>query len=92
MAGSITDSIVAHVAADSLSRREAEVLRHAAGGLSNKLIGAHLDISEQTVKAHMKSVLSKLGARDRTHAVTLALTRGIIELEDATASRQFDRP
>src|SRR5205814_2179846 len=49
-------------------------------GDANKLVAAHLRISDETVKAHMKSSLSKLGANDRTHAVTLALKRGIIDI------------
>ncbi|MFA9219413.1 MAG: response regulator transcription factor, partial [Sphingomonadaceae bacterium] len=49
-------------------------------GQSNKRIGALLAISEETVKVHMKSILAKLNASDRTHAVTLALERGIIDL------------
>jgi DNA-binding NarL/FixJ family response regulator len=51
-----------------------------AAGNANKLVAAHLRISEETVKAHMKSILSKLGANDRTHAVTIALKRGIIDI------------
>lgn len=85
MPGVIAESIAAHVVDDALSPREAEVLRHAASGLSNKLIGNQMAISEQTVKAHMKSILSKLGARDRTHAVTTALSRGILSLDDLFA-------
>jgi len=46
----------------------------------NKIVADHLAISEETVKAHMKNILSKLGANDRTHAVTIALRRGIIEI------------
>lgn len=68
--------------AETLSRREVEVLRLAGGGQSNKRIGVHLAISEETVKVHMKSILSKLGASDRTHAVTKAIARGILELDD----------
>lgn len=64
----------------SLSPRETEVLQFAAGGNSNKRIAAHLTISEETVKAHMKNVLAKLMANDRTHAVTIALKRGIISI------------
>lgn len=63
-----------------LSPRETEVLQYAAGGNSNKRIAAHLTISEETVKAHMKNVLAKLMANDRTHAVTIALKRGIISI------------
>jgi two-component system, NarL family, response regulator len=63
-----------------LSTRETEVLQYAAGGNSNKRIAVHLAISEETVKAHMKSILAKLMANDRTHAVTIALKRGIISI------------
>ena len=63
-----------------VSPREVEVLQHAAGGRSNREIAAALEISEETVKAHMKNVLAKLDANDRTHAVTIALRRGIISL------------
>jgi len=55
-------------------------LRQVAAGSANKIIADHFSISEQTVKAHMRSILSKLGANDRTHAVTIALQRGIIEI------------
>lgn len=69
-----------HVGDDALSAREIEVLRRVAVGRANKLVAADLAISEETVKAHMKSILSKLSARDRTHAVTIALQRGIIDV------------
>jgi DNA-binding NarL/FixJ family response regulator len=69
-----------HAADDSLSEREIEVLSLIAAGNSNKLVANQLAISEDTVKGHVKSILSKLGVNDRTHAVTAALKRGIIEL------------
>ena len=56
------------------------MLRGVARGRSNKIIAAELAISEHTVKNHLKSILSKLNADDRTHAVTIALKRGYIEL------------
>ena len=65
---------------DALSEREMEVLREVAAGNSNKIIADHLEISEETVKTHMKIILAKLAANDRTHAVTIALKRGIIEI------------
>jgi DNA-binding NarL/FixJ family response regulator len=68
-----------HAIDDALSLREIEVLRLAAAGNANKQIGAALGISEDTVKAHMKNVLSKLQAHDRTHAVTIAMKRGILD-------------
>lgn len=73
-------SLAEHVGDEMLSLRELEVLRSAAGGNANKSIAAKLGISEDTVKAHMKSILAKLDARDRTHAVVTAVKRGIIEI------------
>jgi DNA-binding NarL/FixJ family response regulator len=65
---------------DALTPREMEVLRQIAKGNANKVIAEHLVISEETVKAHVRSILAKLSANDRTHAVTTALRRGIIEI------------
>jgi DNA-binding NarL/FixJ family response regulator len=76
----IAVEIAEHSADDALTVRELEVLRRVGGGLSNKQIAQQLTISEGTVKAHMKSILPKLGARDRTHAVMIAVKRGIIEV------------
>jgi DNA-binding NarL/FixJ family response regulator len=76
----IATEIAEHVADDALSEREIEVLRRVAAGKSNKLIAAELDIAEGTVKTHMKSILPKLDASDRTHAVMIALKRGILDL------------
>ena len=76
----IASEIATHVADDALSAREVEVLGEVAGGRSNKMIAAHMGISEETVKTHMKSILAKLGANDRTHAVTIALKRGILDV------------
>jgi len=76
----IATEIAEHVADDALTERELEVLRAVAAGKSNKLIAAELDISEGTVKTHMKSILPKLDASDRTHAVMIALKRGILDL------------
>jgi DNA-binding NarL/FixJ family response regulator len=69
-----------HHTDDALTEREIEVLREVAAGNANKVVALHLAVSEETVKAHMRSILSKLGANDRTHAVTIALRRGIIEI------------
>jgi DNA-binding NarL/FixJ family response regulator len=69
-----------HAADDPLTSRELEVLQLIAAGKANKLIASDLVITEDTVKGHVKNILSKLGASDRTHAVTIALKRGIIEL------------
>jgi two-component system NarL family response regulator len=63
-----------------ISEREVEVLKLVACGLKNKQVAARLHVSEATVNAHMKNILSKLHASDRTHAVTVALRRGIIRL------------
>jgi DNA-binding NarL/FixJ family response regulator len=76
----IAAELAQHVGSDALSEREIGVLRLVATGNSNKRVANLLDISEETVKAHMRSILSKLGANDRTHAVTIALKRGIIEV------------
>ena len=76
----IAIDIAEHVADDALTDRETQVLRRVAAGKSNKLIAAELDISEGTVKTHMKSILPKLNASDRTHAVMIALKRGILDL------------
>ena len=70
----------AHLGEDSLSEREIRVLRCVAQGNSNKRVAVELGITDKTVKAHMKSIISKLNANDRTHAVTIALRRGILEL------------
>jgi DNA-binding NarL/FixJ family response regulator len=75
----IANAIAEHVSEDGLSGREIEVLKEAARGNANKNIAAHLGISEDTVKVHMKNIFSKLDANDRTHAVTIAISRGIIE-------------
>jgi DNA-binding NarL/FixJ family response regulator len=69
-----------HHGDDALTEREIEILQQVAAGNANKMIADNFSISEQTVKAHMRSILSKLSANDRTHAVTIALQRGIIEI------------
>jgi len=69
-----------HHADDALTQREVEVLKQVSAGNSNKIVADHLQISEETVKAHMRNILSKLCANDRTHAVTIALKRGIIDI------------
>ena len=75
----IAAELAEHVTEDALSDREIEVLRRVATGTSNKIIASQMSVSEATVKGHMKSILSKLGANDRTHAVTIALKRGFID-------------
>jgi DNA-binding NarL/FixJ family response regulator len=69
-----------HHTDDTLTDREIEVLKRVAAGNSNKIVADNLSISEETVKGHMRSILAKLGANDRTHAVTIALKRGIIDI------------
>ncbi len=68
------------ITTNELTEREREVLRLIAQGYSNKSIGDQLHIAEGTVKAHVNSILGKLGARDRTHAVTIAYQRGLLSL------------
>ena len=76
----IAAQLAEHTADDTLTPREIEVLAQIAAGNSNKRIADRLGITEETVKGHVRNILSKLGAGDRTHAVTSALRRGIIEL------------
>lgn len=76
----VATAIAMHVLDDPLSEREVKVLSLAAAGNSNKQIATKLQISEETVKGHLKQVYAKLGANDRTHAVTLAAKRGLIDL------------
>lgn len=77
---SVATAIAIHVLDEGLSEREVAVLNLAAWGNSNKQIASKLKLSEETVKGHMKIVFGKLGATDRTHAVTIAAKRGLIEL------------
>ena len=72
--------IADHTSDQAPTSREVEVLQLVAAGNSNKLIATALTISEETAKTHVKNIIAKLGARDRTHAVTLSLRRGIIQL------------
>jgi DNA-binding NarL/FixJ family response regulator len=65
-----------------LTPREIEILKQIARGRSNKLIADRLDVTESTIKHHVATILTKLAAEDRTHAVTLALERNIIDLDD----------
>jgi DNA-binding NarL/FixJ family response regulator len=76
----IAAQLADHATDDALSSREIDVLRLIAAGNSNKLIADQLSIGEATVKSHVANILSKLGANDRAHAVTIGLRRGIIEL------------
>lgn len=78
VAAGVAKALAAHRGAECLSPREIDVLRLAAAGNSNEEIGHLLSVSRETAKAHMKHIMAKLGASDRTHAVTLALARGIL--------------
>ena len=80
LSGEAAAEIAEHVADNSLTPREIDVLRLVAAGNANKEIGAQLSLTEVTIKSHVKNILAKLGANDRTHAVTIALKRGIIDL------------
>ena len=80
MPSEIAQQLAEHAADDVLTARELEVLRGIAKGQSNKAIAANLNIVEYTVKNHIKSILSKLGANDRTGAVMIAVQRGYIDL------------
>ena len=70
-----------HSLEDTLTEREIEVLKMVASGTSNKVIASELALAEPTVKSHLKNIFQKLGANDRTHAVTIAIRRGYIDSE-----------
>jgi DNA-binding NarL/FixJ family response regulator len=76
----VAAQLAEHLGDESLSQRELEVLRHVADGNRNRDIAELLFISEETVKVHLKHVMEKLGASDRTQAVAIALRRGMIHL------------
>jgi DNA-binding NarL/FixJ family response regulator len=76
----VAAEIAKHTADAALTTREIEVLRLVASGHANKEISWRLSINEETTKTHIKNILAKLGAKDRTHAVSLGLKRGIISL------------
>jgi DNA-binding NarL/FixJ family response regulator len=69
-----------HMSDEDLTAREVEVLQRVAGGNRNRDIGELLFISEETVKVHIKHIMEKLGAKDRTQAISIAARRGIIQL------------
>jgi len=73
----LATQLAEHMGEDGLSAREIEVLEQVVAGQRNREIGKRLFISEETVKVHLKRIMSKLGARDRTHAVTIANRRGV---------------
>jgi DNA-binding NarL/FixJ family response regulator len=76
----VAAQLAEYAAEDALTSREIDVLRLIAAGNANKQVAARLSITEETVKGHVKNILSKLRANDRTHAVTIGLKRGIIKL------------
>ena len=77
---SIALQIANYAGGQTLTSREVEVLQLVASGNSNKLIARALAISGETAKSHVKNIIEKLGAHGRTHAVTLGLRRGILQL------------
>jgi DNA-binding NarL/FixJ family response regulator len=77
----IAAELAEHAMDDELTEREIEVLKLVAAGNANKHIADQLSIAEATVKSHVSNILSKLGANDRSHAVTIGLKRGIFELD-----------
>ena len=76
----ISSELAEHAGDNALTRAEIEVLQLIAAGNANKQVADRLSITEDTVKGRIKSILAKLGASDRTHAVTIGLKRGVIEL------------
>lgn len=76
----VAAQLAEHMGDEALTERERDVLQHVAGGNRNRDIGERLSISEETVKVHMKHIMEKLGASDRTQAVAIAVRRGIIQL------------
>ena len=75
----VAAELAEHCVEDALTEREIDILTRVADGNANKIIASQLEISEATVKYHLKSILSKLSASDRTHAVTIARKRGFIQ-------------
>jgi DNA-binding NarL/FixJ family response regulator len=76
----VAESLAGHTGSPMLTTRELEVLKLIAVGNSNRRVGAHLAINEETVKGYVSNILNKLDARDRTHAVTIGLRRGVLQL------------
>ncbi len=76
----VASHLAEHLSDEALTSRETDVLRHIAGGNRNRDIAERLFISEETVKVHVKHIMEKLGASDRTEAVAIAVRRGIIQL------------
>jgi DNA-binding NarL/FixJ family response regulator len=80
MTAEIAAQVAEHIGEEGLTPKEIEVLRLIAAGIANKEIAAQLSTPAETIKSRVKSILDKLGANDRTHAVTIGIKRGIIEL------------
>ena len=76
----IATGLAEHVSDDNLTAREIEVLQHVADGNRNRDIGEKLSIAEETIKVHLKRIMRKLGASDRTHSVTIAARRGFLSI------------
>ena len=76
----VAAEIAEHSTDHALTPREVDVLRLVAKGNANKEIGAHLSLTEETIKSHIRNILAKLEANDRTHAVAIGVKRGIIDL------------
>jgi DNA-binding NarL/FixJ family response regulator len=81
VAPEVVARLVEHMDEEDLTTRELEVLQHIRDGYRNKQIANQLAIAETTVNFHIKNIVSKLGANDRTHAVTIALRRGLLQVE-----------
>jgi DNA-binding NarL/FixJ family response regulator len=82
MPGPAPLQVAERLAEQTLTTRELQVLQLVAWGNANKQVAAQLSIAGEAVRMHMKSILTKLSANDRTHAVTIAVTRGILRLEE----------
>lgn len=80
MAPEIAAEVAEHSTDDALTAREVDVPRLIAHGNVNKEIAAQISLTEETVKGYVKNILAKLGAKDRTHAVTIGVKRGVIDL------------
>jgi DNA-binding NarL/FixJ family response regulator len=76
----VAAQLAEHLSDEGLTAREIDVLRHIAGGNRNRDIAEKLFISEDTVKGHIRHIMEKLGASDRTEAVAIAVRRGIVQL------------
>jgi DNA-binding NarL/FixJ family response regulator len=81
--GPVASRVAEHFTEEALTSREIQVLQLVARGNRNKQVAAQLSIGDETVRMHMKNILGKLAANDRTHAVTIAVTRGVLQLWEA---------